>query len=103
MSKVRESIPEDCLKAVVDRASEDQHAVRRRAALSPVSCLIHSKRGEHMPAKPKPKETPELTKRQIDKFTQPGWAIDLVGKWDEATQSIVPFSKADRVRLGLDK
>ena len=56
-----------------------------------------------MPAKPKPKETPELTKRQIDKFTQPGWAIDLVGKWDEATQSIVPFSKADRVRLGLDK
>ena len=57
-----------------------------------------------MPAKPKPKQTPpESTRRRIDKFTQPAWAIDLVGRWDEETQSIVPFTKPDRVRLGLDR
>ena len=43
-----------------------------------------------MPAKPKTPEPPELTQRQIDKFTQPGWAIDVVGEWDEETQSIAP-------------
>ena len=65
---------------------------------------MHSWPGEPKPAKPRAKQTPpELTTRQIDKFTQPGWAIDLVGKWDEETQSIVPFTKADRVRLALDK
>lgn len=41
-----------------------------------------------------------LTKRRRrDKFTQPGWAIEVVGTWDEETQTIKPLTKADRERL----
>ena len=41
-----------------------------------------------------------LTKRRrLDKFTQPGWAIEVVGTWDEETQTIKPLTKADRDRL----
>ena len=52
-----------------------------------------------MPAEPEPRRPKPVTKRQLDKFTQPAWAIEVVGTWDEETQSIVPLTKAERERL----
>ena len=41
-----------------------------------------------------------LTKRRrLDKFIQPGWAIEVVGTWDEETQTVKPLTEADRDRL----
>lgn len=56
-----------------------------------------------MSVSPKPEQTPpEPRRRRIDEFTRTGWAYPL-GEQDEARQSIVPFTKADRVRFGPDE
>ena len=52
-----------------------------------------------MPTKPRSNVPRKMTAKQIEKFTQPGWAIEVIGNWDEETQTIIPLDEADKERL----